>query len=144
MKIKIRRNGKYVYVIETALCQPPELCPPPGIPLIRHPDSLIGYVRDITDHHSCVVSESEEGESAIHDFDGAENFILVQLNDEMLHQCASLMGGAADHFVNQLVEYLDDLGFAPVPDEANKDLEDATAIVRAVIALAPGDGQARP
>jgi hypothetical protein len=142
MKIKIRRNGKYVYVIETALCQPPELCPPPGIPLIRHPDSLLGYVRDITDHHSCVVSDGATRPNP--SFDGAENFILVQLNDEMLHQCASLMGGAVDHFVNQLVEYLKDLGFEPVPDEANKDLEDATAIVRAVIALAPGDGQARP
>lgn len=108
MKIKIRRNGKYVYVIET-----------PGVSTqrrgnLRHPDSLMAHVRDITDHHSCV-EMSEEGESAIHDFDGAEHFILVQLNDEMLHQCASLMGGAVDHFVNQLVEYLNEQGFAPVP-----------------------------
>ena len=109
MKIKIRRNGKYVYVIETELCQPPNEGSVWG-----YRDSLMAHVRDITDHHSCV-EMSEEGESAIHDFDGAEYFILVQLNDEMLHQCASLMGGAVDHFVNQLVEYLNEQGFAPVP-----------------------------
>lgn len=125
MKIKIRRNGKYVYVIEAELCQPPTEKSLGIQQLIRYPDSLMAHVRDITDHHSCV-EMSEEGESAIHDFSGAEHFILVQLNDEMLHQCASLMGGAVDHFVNQLVEYLNEQGFAPVP------VPD------------PGDRQARP
>ena len=119
MKIKIRRNGKYVYVIEAL-----------GVSTgggDYSACSLMAHVRDITDHHSCV-EMSEEGESAIHDFEArdfdvltgdttavGEPFILVQLNDEMLHQCASLMGGAVDHFVNQLVEYLDEQGFSPVP-----------------------------
>ena len=132
MKIKIRRNGKYVYVIETELCQPPNEGSVWGYrdslmagSVWGYRDSLMAHVRDITDHHSCV-EMSEEGESAIHDFSGAEHFILVQLNDEMLHQCASLMGGAVDHFVNQLVEYLNEQGFAPVP------VPD------------PGDRQARP
>jgi hypothetical protein len=101
MKIKIRRNGKYICVIE-------------AVPIALLPDSLMDHVRDVTDWNSCVL-KSDDGESAIHDFDGAEHFILVQLNDEMLHQCAAIMGGAVDHLINDLVEYLRENEFSPVP-----------------------------